>query len=79
MDKSTVYHLDSFFANCERDGQGISTKESAQMCDAVEALIREIGIGVVLDLDPEMKSRTGKVILRRALNNVVPGFSKLFV
>lgn len=75
----TIRHLDSYFVKCAQDGQGISGKESAEMREAVEELIKIKGVGVVLDLSTELKSDTSQRNLRRALNNVHPNFSKLFV
>ena len=74
----TVRHLDSYFVDCVNNGQGISTKESAQMRTAVEELIKIKGVGVVLDLSSELKSDTSQRNLRVALDNVHPGFSKMF-
>ena len=70
--------LDSFFLICQNEGQGISSKESAEMRIAVEELIRMNGVGVVLDLSSELYSDTSQHNLRRALDNVHPNFSKMF-
>ena len=75
---STIKHLDSFFLECQNLGQGISSKESAEMRMAVEELIRTHGVGVVLDLKDELYSNTSQHNLRRALDNVHPNFSKMF-
>jgi hypothetical protein len=75
----TIRHLDSYFVKCSELGQGISGRESAEMREAVEELIKIKGVGVVLDLSSELKSNTSQSNLRRALNNVHPNFSKLFV
>lgn len=74
----TIRHLDSYFVKCSESGQGISGKESAQMREAVEELIRMKGVGVVLDLSSELRSDTSQRNLRRALDNVHPNFSKMF-
>jgi len=76
---SEISHMDSYFVSCEQDGQGINTKESARFRIAVEELIKAKSVGVVLDLNDEVRSDTGQRLLRVALDNVVPGFSKLFV
>ena len=75
---NTIMRLDSFFLICQNEGQGISSKESAEMRTAVEELIRMNGVGVVLDLSSELYSDTSQSNLRRALDNVHPGFSKMF-
>jgi hypothetical protein len=75
---STIKRLDSYFVDCAKMGQGISSKESAEMRIAVEELIRMNGVGVVLDLKDELYSDTSQRNLRRALDNVHPNFSKLF-
>jgi hypothetical protein len=75
---NTIRHFDSYFVECVRDGQGISTKESAEMRSAVEELIRIKGVGVVLDLSSELKSGISQRNLRIALDNVHPNFSKMF-
>lgn len=75
---TVIVDLDSYFVSCEEIEQGINSKEVVQYTDAVVALIKDGGIGVVLDLDTEVVSITGKNLLRRSLLQVHPNFDKLF-
>jgi hypothetical protein len=74
----TVFQMDSFFVQCEQNKQGISTSESSRFRIAVEEMIKLDGIGVVLDLNDSVRSDCGQRLLRVAMDNVHPNFSKLF-
>jgi hypothetical protein len=74
----TIFDLDSYFVSCEEIEQGINSKEVIAFMDAAITLIKEGGVGVVLDLNDEMESSNGKNLLRRSLLQVHPNFDKLF-
>ena len=75
---STVESMDDYFLSCEENSEGINTKESVKMMNAMVELIKEKGMGIALDLDRDLKSRTGKSIVRRALLKVHPGLDQMF-
>jgi hypothetical protein len=75
---SEIYGYDTYFQSAEENEQGINSKDSIAFKNEVRFLIRELGVGVVLDLDSQMLSETAQVLLRRALDEEVPGFSTMF-
>jgi len=75
---SEIYGYDTYFQSAEENEQGINSKDSIAFKNEVKFLIRELGVGVVLDLDSQMLSETAQVLLRRALDEEVPGFSTMF-
>lgn len=73
-----IHDLANYFQECEENEEGISTKATREFISNVVFLIKELGVGVVLDLSEEVVSDTAPKLLRRALDEAVPGFSEMF-
>jgi hypothetical protein len=76
-DLSTIRHLDSYFKDCEGSGQGINSKETVQMKQAMERVLKE-RMGYALDLNDELVSENGKNAIQRAMDVVYPGMREMF-
>lgn len=76
--EDTIEHMDDYFVDCEETGQGINTKDSVKMMDALVEEIKSKGIGRALDFNKQLKSKTAQNMVRRALLKVHPGMDKFF-
>jgi len=73
-----IFNYDSYFQIAEANEEGINTKYTMAFKDEVVRLIKDLGVGVVLDLDEELLSETAKRLIRRALDMAHPKFSEMF-
>jgi hypothetical protein len=73
-----IFNYDTYFQSAEANEEGINTKYTMAFKDEVVRLIKDLGVGVVLDLDEELLSETAKRLIRRALDMAHPKFSAMF-
>lgn len=73
-----IFNYDTYFQSAEANEEGINTKYTVAFKDEVVRLIKDLGVGVVLDLDEELLSETAKRLIRRALDMAHPKFSEMF-
>jgi hypothetical protein len=73
-----IFNYDTYFQSAEANEEGINTKYTMAFKDEVVRLIKDLGVGVVLDLDEELLSETAKRLIRRALDMAHPKFSEMF-
>ncbi len=76
-DVSIIHSMDSYFKACEEGGQGINSKESRKMHEALVRHLKE-RMGNALDLKDELTSRNGQQALQRAMDEAYPGMRKMF-
>lgn len=74
---ATIEHMDDYFLDCAEIGQGINSKETVKMSEAMRVLIKK-RMGNALDIFDKVKSNTSKNICQRVVIKEYPGIEKLF-